>query len=307
MADRCLESTPRAETNASTRHNAAVTAEADAGSGASPLAEAKRALASALELARPGVERDAKGYVVRLEDNLLPGITRKEIEDAFGAGAGQELAGKMRAPWSSSALAVNSFAPWQADLRGLTVAGISGFRGTLKFEAQCPNGVSAIPPHLDVLLEGGDGVVGIESKCTEHLSAKAKVAVSGRYLKLAQQGDVRASSQWFGALAHVENFRLLDAYQLVKHYLGLSLEFRGRPLTLVYLYWEPANAAAIPLFGAHRAEIERFAELVADDPTCRFESQSYAEHWAELDAMSERPRWLADHLGNLRRRYSVEI
>src|SRR3954469_21194950 len=147
---------------------------------------ARAALGQALTDARPGVELDGHAYVVQLEDNLLPGITRAEIAEAFGAGAGHELEGKMRAPWSSSALGVNSFAPWAREPRSLQLAGLSGFGERLVFEAQCPNGVSRIPPHLDVLLERGDGgVVGVESKCTEHLTEKtAKVADA--YLRLAE-------------------------------------------------------------------------------------------------------------------------
>src|SRR4051812_16935044 len=120
---------------------------------------ARTTLGDALECVRLGAGRDAHGYVVELEDNLLQGITRAEIKEAFGAGAGQELEGKMRAPWSSSALAVNSFAPWQRDPTLLSLAGISGFTETLAFETKCPNGLSAIPPHLDVLLERGDEIV----------------------------------------------------------------------------------------------------------------------------------------------------
>ncbi len=88
---------------------------------------ARWALSEALQRVRPDAALDAKGYVVRLEDNLLPGIARADIEAAFGAGAGQELEGKMRAPWSSSAFAVNSFAPWQRDPASLMLAGITGF------------------------------------------------------------------------------------------------------------------------------------------------------------------------------------
>src|SRR5205823_8048253 len=125
----------------------------DAQAVARPIAERARwALGRALDRVRPDAERDGHGYVVQLEDNLLPGIGRGEIEEAFGAGAGQELEGKMRAPWSSSALAVNSFALWQRDPTLLKLADLSGFTETLAFEAKCPNGVSRIPPHLDVLL-----------------------------------------------------------------------------------------------------------------------------------------------------------
>jgi hypothetical protein len=267
---------------------------------------ARWALSEALHRVRPDAALDAKGYVVRLEDNLLPGIARANIEGAFGAGAGQELEGKMRAPWSSSALAVNSFAPWQCDPGSLTLAGNTGFIGALAFEAKCPNGVSAIPPHLDVLLERGDAVVGVESKCTEYLSPKAS-KVAAAYLALAARGDERAASRWFAALADVPSFRFLDAYQLVKHYFGLARSYPGRPLLLIYVYWEPANARALPLFDKHRAEVERFGKLVAGDPGCRFEALSYGEHWRELDALRANPAWLDRHLVQLRLRYEVEI
>src|SRR5690242_3795054 len=95
---------------------------------------ARKALSYALERVHPNAERDKHDYVVELEANLLPGITRSEIEDAFDAGAGRELEGKMRAPWSSSALAVNSFAPWQRDAALLKLADLSGFTETLAFE-----------------------------------------------------------------------------------------------------------------------------------------------------------------------------
>jgi hypothetical protein len=267
---------------------------------------ARRALGGALQRMRPGAALDAKGYAVRLEDNLLAGVARADIEAAFGAGAGQELEGKMRAPWSSSALAVNSFAPWQRDPGSLMLAGITGFTEALAFEAKCPNGVSTIPPHLDVLLERGDAIVGVESKCTEYLSPKAS-KVAAAYLALAARRDERAASRWFAALADVHTFRFLDAYQLVKHYLGLARSYPGRPLRLVYIYWEPANARALPVFDEHRAEVERFGELVAGDRGCRFEALSYGEHWRELDALRAKPAWLDRHLVQLRLRYEVEI
>ena len=269
-------------------------------------ARARRALGAALHRIRPGAALDSKGYVIRLEDNLLPGIARTDIEAAFGAGAGLELEGKMRAPWSSSALAVNSFAPWQRDPRSLMLAGITGFTEALAFEAKCPNGVSTIPPHLDVLLERDEAIFGVESKCTEYLSPKAS-KVAAAYLELAARRDERAASRWFAALADVPTFRFLDAYQLIKHYLGLARSYRGRPLRLVYIYWEPANARALPMFDEHRAEVKRFGELVASDPGCRFEALSYDEHWRELDALRAKPAWLDRHLVQLRLRYEVEI
>jgi hypothetical protein len=268
--------------------------------------QSRLALGDALEQARPGVQRDEHGYAVDLEDNLLPGITPDQIAVEFGAGAGNELEGKMRAPWSSSALAVNSFAPWVAHPGALALAGLSGFTAALKFEAQCPNGVSAIPPHLDVLLERGDEIVGVESKCIESLRAK-KAKVADAYKRLAAAGDLRAKSRWFAALTEVPSFRLLDAYQLVKHYLGLTHTYPSKPLVLVYIYWEPSNVEVFAPFVDHRREVEQFASLVVDDPTCRFLALSYREHWQELEQLAQPPAFLVMHLQELRRRYLITV
>jgi hypothetical protein len=131
--------------------------------------------------------------------------------------------------------------------------------------------------------------------------------VSNRYLRLADHGDRRAGSRWFGALEEVGGFALLDAYQLVKHYLGLRHTYESRPLTLVYLFWEPTNATAEPVFAGHRQEVGRFAQLVEDDQTCCFRALSYAEHWAELSQLAEPPLWLKHHLKALATRYLIDI
>lgn len=266
-----------------------------------------RALDAALERVCPNAIRDRRKYVARIQDNLLPGISVAQIEQAFSAGAGRELDDKMRAPWSSSALAVNSFGPWQDDPRLLVIAGVSGFVDRLTFEARCPNGVSRIPPHLDVLLFTPMCVLGIESKCVEFLSRKTNVSVSRRYLALADACDARASTRWFAALQHVHEFQFLDAYQLVKHFLGLACTFPGRPLRLVYLYWEPLHADRLLRFRKHREEVAAFRSLVEGDSTCVFQALSYPEHWEELSAIDRPPAWLPSHLDMVRRRYVVEI
>lgn len=274
-------------------------------SGGAP-GRARRALAAALLATRSHAAVDANGYVTALEDNLLPGIDCVEVRESFGAGAGHELDGKMRAPWSSSALVVNAFTPWKDDPDHLSLTGISGFTGPLVFEAKCPNGVSSIPPHLDVLLEQGDVVIAVESKCTEFLSAKtAKVAEA--YRRLADTRDARTDSRWFKSLAYVSEFRHVDTYQLVKHYLGLARTYSDQPLILVYLYWEPTNGEAFVEVRRHREEIGRLEELVADDERCRLKTLSYGEHWRELDALPSKPDWLDRHLAELRARYEIAI
>jgi hypothetical protein len=188
----------------------------------------------------------------------------------------------------------------------LIIAGISGF-SKMTFEAKCPNGVSTIPPHLDVLLERGDEIVAVESKCIEYLRPKGGVAVSSKYLRLADRKDFRSTSKWFTALRHVDDFHYVDTYQLVKHFLGLALTYKGRPITLFNIFWEPRNPDADPIFTAHRRELKSFADLVAGDKTCRFQYLSYPEHWQELESIADPPIWLPGHIKRLQERYYVEI
>jgi hypothetical protein len=127
------------------------------------------------------------------------------------------------------------------------------------------------------------------------------------YLDLARSTDERASSRFLAALADVPEFFHLDAYQLIKHYLGIEREFPNRPLELVYLYWEPRNAVDFPVFARHRQEVVRFAELVSEDEICGFTSLSYADHWYELEELGSAPAWLQAHVGALRTRYDVVV
>jgi hypothetical protein len=259
------------------------------------------------------VELDRDNYLRTVAQNLLPPLTPEDVEADFKEAAGHELESKMRAPWSSSALAVNSFGLWRDDPSLLRIAGRRGFAPGFRFEHPCPNGVSTIHPHLDVILEQPNEVVAVESKFTEYLQGSDHHPVAIGYKRLAGKGDERAASRWFAALDHVERFLLLDAYQLVKHYLGIVLEFAHEPqpkLSLVYLYWEPRNpleGAGSDLIGRHRREVAEFAELVGGDPTCEFLSLSYEHHWNELGALPNKPPWLDEHLARLRERYLIEL
>jgi hypothetical protein len=259
------------------------------------------------------VELDRDNYILKVAQNILPPLTPEDIEADFKDAAGHELETKMRAPWSSSALAVNSFGRWRYDPSLLELAGRTGFAAGFRFEHPCPNKVSTIHPYLDLILERPGEMLAVESKFTEYLQGSDHPPVAAGYKRLAEREDDRAASRWFAALDHVERFLLLDAYQLVKHYLGIVLEFAREPqpkLTLVYLYWEPRNAlegAGGDLVARHRAEIAEFAKLVGSDPTCAFVSLSYEHHWNELAALPDKPPWLDDHLARLRDRYLVAL
>jgi hypothetical protein len=256
---------------------------------------------------RPQAKLGVQDYVVDAADNLLPGLSVRDIEGEFTAGAGGELRDKMRAPWSSAALAVNAFLPWRLRREAVPVLDLGPFARPFAFEAKCPNRVSPTPPHLDALFRLERQTVGVESKCTEFIQGSTHPAVSARYLALEAANDPRVSSNWFPLLASTAEFALLNSAQLVKHYLGLRNTYPDDELVLVYLYWEPTNAEAEPVFRAHRDEVARFADRVAGDMTCRFVPASYADLWRQWASLSGAPVWLAGHLELLRRRYLVEI
>ena len=99
-------------------------------------------------------------------------------------------------------------------------------------------------------------------------------------------------------------YRWLDAAQLVKHALGLVHTYTGRAVTLLYLYWEPLNAADFWLFAEHRRETTAFAGRVVS-PHLDFESMTYNDLWASWDACAS--RWVSAHLRDLRARFRIEI
>ena len=267
-------------------------------------ARSLHALSDALACSSPGIALDERGYTRSFTENLVSSVEVSDFEANLAQGSGEELAGKFRAAHSSSALAVNCFAPFKRHLSDLRVSGAEGF-SSLQFEAKCPTGLRGTPPNLDVLLERGERVVAIESKCLEYLSAHV-ADFSCAYLTRIQ--DERRHTTWYRELLRLVEapraYRWLDTAQLVKHALGLMHTYPGRALTLLYLYWEPLNASNLSVFGEHQRETTAFAERVASSRLA-FESMTYNDLWTSWD--SGAPQWLRAHLRCLRDRYGVEI
>jgi len=252
----------------------------------------------------PQTEVDEKGYVGEATENLIDGVYLSEFEADVRQGDGNELGNKFLAVHSSSALAVNTFAPFKAHPAALGLVADTGFI-SLHFERKCPHGLrEGNPPNLDVFVDGPKALIAVESKCTEHLrSHKAKF----RPAYDAEIRDARRKTAWFKEMQRLrENpcaYRWLDAAQLVKHAFGLAYTFPNRPVTLLYLFWEPSNPDKFPIFAEHRAEISQFAESVSGAGP-DFVSMSYPELWASWAKHFE-PDWLPAHLGRLRTRYGV--
>lgn len=269
-----------------------------------PIARAKLALTEAWHRVRPTVAIDHQGYVPALEDNLISDVTSSMFLEELSRGDGGELAWKIRAVHSSAALVVNTFARWKASPSQLSLAGLTGFR-SISLEAKCTVCPGRRPANLDVVAHDDHQVIGVESKLLETLGSK-KAAFAPAYDALQSQF---ATSKWYALIPELRHdpslFRQLDASQLIKHSIGLTNQYPGRTLTLIYLYWEPSNASDFPVYASHRADLERFGRLVAGDPVA-FRAMSYAELWAAWDAQ-DAPEWLRDHVGALRARYEVSI
>ena len=263
------------------------------------------ALREAFIRQRPEIRVDANGYTDDFRDTLLTRVSSEDFETDLSAGDGNELQTKFRAIHSSSGLAVNCFAPFRRQIAALSLKPGKAF-DALQFERKCPTGLrGGRSPNLDVLLSGPAGIVGIESKLSEYLS-RHSAKFSPAYEQ--QICDDRRDSGYFREMvrlkAEPDSYVLLDAAQLIKHAFGLAHTFKGKPTSLLYLYWEPANPEDNPAFAAHRAEIAEFAERVAG-ATPSFSAMRYPEFWSELESAG--PAWVQAHLAELRQRYLVQI
>jgi hypothetical protein len=262
-----------------------------------------------------GVSLDEDGRAEHLRQVVLDTVDDASLGQALAdlrEGSGGELTAtdshrpKFHSAFSSCALAVNVFGPWRLDPLDLSIDGSSGFT-TLRFEAQRAIFTSrATPPNLDVLLETDDEVLAIESKLTEYLTGNEKAAFADRYVEAVK--DI-ADPSWADVYRLLRDepthFLFLNADQLVKHYLGLKRAQQSdpRPVTLLYLYWEPPNADG-PAYVEHRRETSEFAALVGD-PLVRFRSLSYPELWAHWEK-AKRSEQL-EHLARVRERYAVSV
>lgn len=92
-----------------------------------PLNACRSALIQGLLRSAPGTELDENGYVTNASQNLIKGVRLADFEADLRQGDGNEMEGKFRAAHSSSALAVNTFAPFKATAAALRLPGGSGF------------------------------------------------------------------------------------------------------------------------------------------------------------------------------------
>lgn len=264
------------------------------------------ALGRALISTRPTLALNSSGAVEHWTDNVIAGTDLSWFEADLREGDGRELEGKFRAAHSSSALAVNNFARFKPDHGSLRIGAWSDFE-LFRFEAKCSAGIKGRrPPNLDLVLPGHSMNVGVESKCTEHLTPHCAKFAPAYFEQIT---DWRSKTPWFGLMEKLvgdsTRYRYLDAAQLVKHAFGLGRTFEGQEVTLLYLYWEPSNADDFVELQDHRNEVDRFVSEVAGAKPL-FEAISYRDLWRSWDGLRT-PSWLPEHLSAVKARYDLAI
>jgi hypothetical protein len=219
---------------------------------------AARALQAALRRRCAADRFGVDGRLRAWADNLIPGIDPAELV-GNGAGAGQV---GWRSVDSAAMLAINSFHPWRQRHDRLPLAGEVGYQ-VLRSDARCPTGVRGTPPHLDLLALRADRVVAVTAQCTGYLGRK-RSRLATAYQDLAVAPEL---VPWRAEMARLREdplrYRHVDAASLVKLALGLGRTFPDRPVTLVYLFWEPLDADRYAAFPRHRAELAALGERVA--------------------------------------------
>ncbi len=242
-----------------------------------------------------GLAVDAKDNLADYRQNLRTSLSKRAV-DAFSIGATAELVdsanggpAKMRALYSSAALAVNVFDYWlshDADplLRALRV---NGKPMSLEFEAPLRTGYGT-PPQLDVLIRlSGGGLVGIESKFTDWMTKKSKQAeklspyfqVDGSSSYWSRAG-LAASHQLAKSILHTpDTYQVLEVPQLLKHALGLHKAAGQKPWSLLYLYFAGSGDIA----RTHDDELARFTAAVGHEVHCSV--MTYQALFASIERM----------------------
>ena len=269
--------------------------------------------AQALRAAKPKSRVDDLGYAP-FDDCLVEGVAVAKVRAAFPTADSRPGGRQPRlfAANSSLMLAVNVFAPWLGDLDALEILKQRDFQD-LRFDLRLPAVEGEAAQWLPVLLVGPNGVIGIESECTEFLSGHKVEFPDALEAFWASRPEDGWRRQMRALKAGDEGYGHLDAARLIKQYMGLRLLLeaaagdtgRQLPGMLLYLFWEPLNAARFDEFSRHRAEIDRFARAVRG-ADIEFKAMSFLDLWAAW-SRGKAPKWLPLHMTRLHQLYSFRI
>jgi len=151
-------------------------------------------------------------YCMSVNDNIFP----KEMDDRFKKmflnGNGNELDGKACALHSSSMLAFNFFY-WIDETHPFEMDGYKFTKAY--FEVQLPTLQGSTPANMDVVLEGKDVLLFIESKFTEHFSN-----ANSQMKKMLDSSYCKRNSRYKYYYHNAQNFSNWES--LIKDFATLS-------------------------------------------------------------------------------------
>ena len=215
-----------------------------------------------------------------------------------------DLQPRLTRPDTAMALVLNSFLPWLDQVEALQLADIGRFQ-ELNFDARCPTGVRGTPPHIELVASGPAGVVGATACVFDYLAMRQS-SLSAAYLTLTVPPSLTPWITLMHASADgTDDFRYVDVPALSKLAVGLGRIFAFRPVRLLYLFLEPADAADVPVFAAHRAELARLVERTRESSVSLL-ALSFHELWQAWCA-DVAPTNLRAVAAQLQRRYAVAI
>lgn len=244
---------------------------------------------------------------------FLPGVPAAAVLAALSRAPGSELAsGKFASPESSAALAANAFG-WFLDRPRLMLPlpGVPmGLPDTVEIEAEL-----RFPwrggrhPWLDAVITTATTLVGVESKRYEPFRPGKASSFSEAYdSRDWGKGMARYTAMRQALTEARQNYRCLDAVQLVKHAYGLRTQSvkRGLGAVLVYLHAAPATWAngkpvSPEAIARHQAEIADFARAVKGDDVA-FVPLRWADllaDWAKMPAMADHAAAITARFGPL--------
>ncbi|MBM1169625.1 hypothetical protein [Microvirga arabica] len=257
---------------------------------------------------------------VRLEAAILPGLSVDLIWDAYARAPGNEIeSGKFFSEESSSALVANAFGPFLDRPRDLPALPRTQHYSWPAISVR-PEAIVRFPwsggrhPCLDLLVETGNAVIGVESKRFEPYRSKSRATLSRVYWHRVWGDAMKGYESVRNGLDDDPlTFRRLDAAQLLKHAFGLRTAvhrnpaYAGKKPVLLYLFAEPEMwPDKRPLshtdIATHRDEIRRFADLVAGDEVA-FIWCTYSEvldSWARTG-----DEWLVSHAAAVAKKFRL--
>ncbi|UCG38009.1 MAG: hypothetical protein JSV00_07345 [bacterium] len=278
---------------------------------------AKKAITDRFRELYPRVKMEREDAVWKLENNLreIQWMGGRDVGSAlafFRAGDGDKLKARgkqlpeLHVVHSSSALAVNTFAPWLRQPLDMLLTEKRHFR-TLEFERQVGVASMGRPAVLDVFASGFEGVVGVECAFLEPFQKRARTTpFAPQYHYFRDKPNCRI---WYDQVVKLnsfpEKFRYLDARKLVSQALGLIAHYGPAPVNLLYLFWEPENWQGMEEFLGHRLEIQAFTDEIKGS-SVSLVAQSYADLLASWGGYM-RIDWVRKHVAGLAQRYLLRI